>query len=61
MKINKIETYQYFSTKFKYFKTKNYFNDIIPFITGLLFMITTSMETLNNTSSTFIMVIIIFY
>jgi hypothetical protein len=47
--INKIETYQYFSRHHN--SKKDYFVDIIPFLTGLLFMITTSMETSTKNSS----------
>jgi len=47
--LNKPATYQYFprNSNFK----KDSFIDIIPFLTGLLFMITASMETLNTNSS----------
>jgi len=47
--INKIETYEYFSRNFKI--KKDYFIDIIPLFIGILFMITTSMETSNKNSS----------
>ena len=47
--INKTETYQYFQINQNL--KKDYFIDITPFIIGLLFMITTSMETLDNNVS----------
>jgi hypothetical protein len=47
--INKIETYQYISRNST--NRNEYFIDLISFITGLLFMITISMETSEKTSS----------
>ncbi|CAF0757200.1 unnamed protein product [Adineta steineri] len=47
--INKIETYQYFQEK-KFFEKNHSFIDIVLFLISLLFMLTTSMETLNTNS-----------
>jgi hypothetical protein len=47
--INKIETYHYIPRNST--NRNEFIIDTIPFITGVLFMITTSMETLETTSS----------
>lgn len=48
--INKMPTYQYFQRPNQI--KENYFITITPLIVGILFMITTAMETLNNVNNT---------
>ncbi|UJR25371.1 hypothetical protein I4U23_006721 [Adineta vaga] len=47
--INRIETYHYFSRNLQ--SNKHFFIDIVSLLTGLSFLITTSMERLDNSSS----------
>ncbi|CAF1518311.1 unnamed protein product [Adineta ricciae] len=47
--LNRLETYEYFPRNLR--QTSDFFLEIVPFISGLAFLLTTSMERLDNLSS----------